>query len=497
VKIFWGHFSRAASTTLIGAVLSSCVYDPLLFPGSHLQSSYMPRADRAAAPPAEVSDEYFERTDYRPAPLPEKQDVFAAIARELLTSVETGKRIALQPYVAAEVPVPVTVAQSFNDALARAVEKGGSGNVIVARGELPRLMAETEEFGQTADQIALLESSRADILLIGALVPARGGVDISYKAFDLRSGRQVASSQPRFLPVDTSAAKGMPLEQALAAAADALAQQVPDMKTIETLGIYYQQSDVQTPLGGYIGKELTGRLIERISGLQAMPAAMLSPALQDAEQLEGGKDPAAVRMKPGAFLLSGTLWDFGADVEVRFSLKGDARAASHGVRIRRDSLPKSLLPIAPTEAVLDRRESAGPFGVQLSSDRGRRPVYTVGDSASLVVQTARDGYLYCFHKSSERAGGAITKIFPNEFQRDAHVAGSSSVHIPGEDRRYAFRVEGPAGVEYVRCFVLDRDPGAVAPTDVYTLDDLSRAFRTLPAARMSEATMVMTIEARP
>jgi hypothetical protein len=508
VEKVWGHFGCATATTLLAVSLSACVYDPLYLSAPRAHSAPAEYAQRAPARVMdETGDEYFQRADDRPAPPAERQssDVFVGMARELLANVEAGKRIALQPYVAAEVPVSVVVAQSFNDALARAIEKADSGNVIVARGELPTLLAEQEEFGQTADQIALLEASRADIILIGALVPARAGVEISYKAFDLRSGRQLSSSQPRFLAVDTSAANGMALEQALAAAADALAKQVPDMKTVETLGIYYQQSDVQTPLGSYLGKELTGRLVERISGLQAMPAAILAPALQNVEQLEGGgTEEAMVRAKPGAFLLSGTLWDFGADVEVRVSLKGDGRAASHGVRIRRDSLPKSLLPIAPAGAVLDRRESAGPFGIRLSSDRGRRPVYAVGDSASLVVQTARDGYLYCFHKASDRAGGAITKIFPNAFHRDARVQGLASVHIPGDDMSFAFRVEGPAGVEYVRCFALDRDAGGslpadftrvgLAPVGVYSLDDLSRVFRTLPAAQMSEATMVMTIE---
>lgn len=502
-----GHLGRAAILTLLAAALSACVYDPLMLSGLQPVAPRRDYTDRAPVNVAEESrDNHFQRAAYQPQQEfePTDRDVFTDIAREVLASVETGKRIALQPYVAAEVPVPVAVAQSFNDALSRAIEKANTGNVIVARGELPTLMAEQEEFGQTADQIALLEASRADILLIGALVPARGGVDISYKAFDLRSGRQLSSSQPRFLSVDTSAANGMALEQALAAAADALARQAPDMKSIETLGIYYQQSEVQTPLGSYLGKELTGRLVERISGLQAMPAAILAPTLQNVDQLKGGGTEEVMLAKPGAFLLSGTLWDFGADVEVRLSLKGDGRAASHGVRIRRDSLPKSLLPIAPSGAVMDRRQSAGPFGVQLSSDRGRRPVYAVGDSASLVVQTARDGYLYCFHKASERAGGAITKIFPNSFHRDARVQGLASVHIPGRDMNFALRVEGPEGVEYVRCFVLDRDAagslpaefarGDLTPVGMYALDDLSRVFRRLPAAQMSEATMVMTIE---
>lgn len=508
MKNIRGHFIRMASMTpaaSLAALLSACVYDPAFLSQPHAQYDRAPEPRRIESRLPSSRDEYYidaaktQRTEYRAPPRGERDnaDVFAGVARELLTGIAAGKRIALQPYVASDVPVPVAVAQSFNDALARAIEKSGSGITIVARGELPRLLAETEEFGQTADQIALLEASRADIVLMGALVPVRGGVEISYKAFDLKSGHQAASSQPRFLAVDTSAANGMTLDQALAAAADALARQLPDMKTVETLGIYYQQSDVQTPLGSYVGKELTGRLVERISGLQAMPAAILAPALQNVGQLEsGGTEEVMVRGKPGAFLLSGTLWDFGADVEVRLTLKGDGRAASHGVRIRRDSLPKSLLPIAPTEAVLDRRENVGPFGIQLSSDRGRRPVYAVGDSANLVVQTARDGYLYCFHKASERAGGAITKIFPNAFHRDPRVRGLTSVHIPGEDMNFAFRVEGPAGVEYVRCFALDRDAGANLPSDLYSLDDLSRVFRTLPAVRMSEATMAMTIESR-
>lgn len=439
--------SMAPAAFLLAMLLSACVYDPAFLTQPHAQYERAPEPRRIEPRARAARDEYYvddsepQRAESRAPARTERDnlDVFTGIARELLTGVDAGKRIALQPYAASEVPVPVAVAQSFNDALGRAIEKSGSGNTIVARGELPRLLAETEEFGQTADQIALLEASRADILLIGALVPVRGGVEISYKAFDLKSGRQAASSQPRFLVVDTSAANGMTLEQALAGAADALARQLPDMKTVETLGIYYQQSDVQTALGSYVGKELTGRLLERISGLQAMPAAILAPALQNVEQLErGGTEEVMVRGKPGAFLLSGTLWDFGADVEVRLTLKGDGRAASHGVRIRRDSLPKSLLPIAPAEAVLDRRENVGPFGIQLSSDRGRRPVYAVGDSANLVVQTARDGYLYCFHKASERAGGAITKIFPNAFHRDPRVRGLTSVHIPGEDMNSAY-----------------------------------------------------------
>ncbi|MGE4063093.1 MAG: DUF4384 domain-containing protein [Rhodospirillaceae bacterium] len=510
MKNIWGLGARAAALAVLASSLASCIHNPYALSSPWSLTGGASNIHRASAPAARDSgDEYLHQDEYRPILAAERQsrDPFADIARELLASIETGKRIALQPYAAAEVPVPVVVAQSFNDSLARAIEKAASGNVIVARGELPTLLAEQEEFGQTADQIALLEGSRADILLIGALLPVRGGVEISYKAFDLRTGRQVSSSQPRFLPVDTSAASGMSLEQALASAADALAKQIPDMKSVETLGIYYQQSDVQTSLGSYIGKELTGRLVERISGLQAMPAAILAPELQSVEQLEkGGTEEVMLRTKPGTFLLSGTLWDFGPDVEVRLSLKGDGRAASHGVRIRRDSLPRSLLPIAPAGGVLDRRESAGPFGIQLSSDRGRRPVYAVGDAANLVVQTARDGYLYCFHKASERAGGRITKIFPNSFHRDARVRGLASVHIPGEDMNFAFRVEGPAGVEYVRCFALDRDAGGslpadfaggdLAPVGLYSLDDLSRIFRTLPAAQMSEATMVMTIESQ-
>ena len=499
-----GPFHSAAlraPVILMAAALASCSVAPM---------GESPRVAQSApvfAPAPVVPVAY---TAPQTAPIVNRApaaDIFTDIARDLLATLDPGKRIAMQPFRPAEIPIAPAVAQGFNDALAHAIETAPEGaGIIVAREELPRLFAEAEEFGEAKDASRLLEAARADVLVIGTLAPARGGVDITYKAFDAKSGRQLASAAPRFRAVDVAAPKGMPLDQAIAAAAEGLARQAPDMRTVETLGVYYQQSEVQTALGGYIGRTLVGRLAEKINGLQTAPAALLRPQAID-QLAAGGAEEVMVRARPGVFLLSGTLWDLGNDVEVRLSLRGDGeRQASYGVRIRRDAIPASFLPLAPVGVQSVRRENFGPLGLQLSSDRGRRPVYAAGDQAHLLVQAAQDGYLYCFHQASLSAGGGITKIFPNPYHTSARVRGQSSVHIPDAAMNFVLKVYGPAGVEQVRCFALDRDvetalPAGILgrglePLAVHSLDDLGQIFRGLPAANVSEASLMMTIESR-
>lgn len=438
------------------------------------------------------------------APVKPAPDIFATIAGELLNALEPDKRIAIQPFRAADLPIALSQAQAFNDALARAIEASPEGRaVIVAREELPRLFAEAEEFGEAKDTARLLEAARADVLVVGSLAPTQGGVTVTYKAFDAKSGRQLASALPRFQAVDTAAPRGMPLDQAIATAADALARQAPDMRSVETLGVYFQQSDVQTALGGYVARTVVGRLAEKINGLSASPAALLRPEAVDKLDA-GGAEEIMVRARPGVFLLSGTLWDLGSDVELRLTLKGVDRTASTGVRVRRDAIPPGFLPLAPTGVQSARREAL-PFDLQLSSDRGRRPVYAAGDQAHLIVQAARAGYLYCFHQASPAAGGGITKIFPNPYHANARVQGQSSVHIPDQSMNFMLKVYGPGGVEQVRCFALDRDVEATLPSVLMgrgleplampSLEDIAEIFRAAPAG-VAEASLTMTVETR-
>lgn len=436
-----------------------------------------------------------------PVAAPAQPDAFVTIAGELLNNLAPDKRIAIQPFRAADLPIAPAQAQAFNDALAHAIEIAPEGRaVVVAREELPRLFAEAEEFGEAKDTAKLLEAARADVLVVGALTPVRGGVDISYKAFDAKSGQQLASATPRFQAVDAAAPRGMPLDQAIATAADALAKQLPEMKSVEMLGIRYQQSDAQTALGGYIGRAVVGRLAERINGLQSSPAALLRP--ESADRTAAGADEMMIRAKPGAFMLSGSLWDLGQDVDVRLTLQGAGdRSASTGVRIRRDAIPAGFLPLAAPQPV--RRDT--PFDLRLSSDRGLRPVYGAGDQAQLIVEAARDGYLYCFHQASPAAGGGITKIFPNPYHASARIGGRSSVRIPDESMDFALKVYGPAGVEQVRCFAVDRDVESALPPVLLgrgleplampSLDAIGQAFRAVQGG-LAEASLTMTVETR-
>jgi hypothetical protein len=69
---------------------------------------------------------------------------------------------------------------------------------------------------------------------------------------------------------------------------------------------------------------------------------------------------------------------------------------------------------------------------------------------------------------------------------------------------FDFTVSPPPGVELLRCFALDRDvtaklPPEIANSDMAPIpakigDRLTRIYRGIPDTKVSEATMVVTVE---
>ncbi|MGH7307632.1 MAG: DUF4384 domain-containing protein, partial [Candidatus Rokuibacteriota bacterium] len=54
------------------------------------------------------------------------------------------------------------------------------------------------------------------------------------------------------------------------------------------------------------------------------------------------------------------------------------------------------------------------------------------------------GHLYLFHIDAERN---VTRIFPNEHQRDARVQGAAPIEVPGPGAPFTFEVSPPFGLE--------------------------------------------------
>lgn len=206
----------------------------------------------------------------------------------------------------------------------------------------------------------------------------------------------------------------------------------------------------------------------------------------------------------GIYLLDGTYWDFGREIEIHLSLAGrEGRRVSHSVRVARGSIPDTL-PLVP-QAVPARADNVGPITLLLSSDRGRRPVYRVGEIARLAIQTSRDAWLYCFNRYGPPGGDRVIRLFPNRYHLDARIRGGVPLHLPDETMGFVLRLHPPAGIETVRCYALDRDAGPALPRDlagvdleplaVNTLDDIGRLFRSVPGIGVSEASLIMTVEA--
>ena len=119
----------------------------------------------------------------------------------------------------------------------------------------------------------------------------------------------------------------------------------------------------------------------------------------------------------------------------------------------------------------------------------------------LLVQTSEDAYLYCFYTAGD---GSMVKLFPNAFVTTARLPGSFLHRIPGRTMPFRLKLSGPVGFESVRCFATDQDVDRFLPEEIranefselslQVVAELNQIFRGIPKVRLSEATMMVTLE---
>jgi hypothetical protein len=150
-----------------------------------------------------------------------------------------------------------------------------------------------------------------------------------------------------------------------------------------------------------------------------------------------------------------------------------------------------------------KKTEPGPIDLRLASDRGRNPIYYVGDEANLIVSVSQTAWLYCFDRFAD---GRLFKLIPNKHSPEAKLTGPRRYTIPGEIAPYILRVKEPVGVDVVKCFATSRNVTVDLPPSLRSLEAqelpkgtdarLSTIFRAIPGARVSEASMVITIDKR-
>lgn len=159
-------------------------------------------------------------------------------------------------------------------------------------------------------------------------------------------------------------------------------------------------------------------------------------------------------------------------------------------------------PLGVSPSPLDGRPTVGsaapptagaPFALGVSAWGGQRQ-FDRGELITLLVESSRDAYVYCYLLDEDRK---IQRFFPNRFVRDALVKAGRPLQLPGE-MRFQFVANDKGVREQVACFASERDlipvlPGVVVGTDfenltISSLDALRQAFRRAAGNDLAEGT---------
>ena len=142
------------------------------------------------------------------------------------------------------------------------------------------------------------------------------------------------------------------------------------------------------------------------------------------------------------------------------------------------SAPPSPAAEAPVKAAL----AAPAFRLSLSSERGQKPAYRIGEFLNLSLGANGPGTAYCYYEDVERT---VARIFPNQFYPNSMISANSTVRLPAGG--FKIRFDKP-GRERVACVASDRElitPGKLtgtrdlSPLQVKSVDDIIGQFRQL------------------
>lgn len=475
---------------------------------------------------------------------PEKPSVFDAMAKELLARLEPPRpkkhgvvaklidkykkwkgiggppRVAVWPFDREPVPIPKLLARSWNEALLDALVKGGSGSLrFMTRTDFTTLIKEVEGmdlFGKINNPVAaVVGKAKVDVLIIGKMLAADGGVNLSYRAVDM-GGEILATSGSHFMALDFAAIgaaeDSLTIDAAIDAATAHFAALGPKLKRLRVHGLLFAESGVQTSFGRYFVERFADALQMKMdnvlsgSSLQVIDAA-ITPA--QVKKLRGmnvtakGVDSMLAGDQVGDYLLTGSYWDLGRHVQLRLAIRnGKGQGLAWNRRIHKTSIPPGLILVPETSgksAAAGDNHGYGPIGLELTSNKGHNPVFRLGEKMVLFIYASEDVFLHCFYK---QANGKTMKIFPNRYLKNNRIAGRAQFHIPSPEMPFDFTVSPPAGEERLRCFALDRDVAASLPPEVAANDQalipaaiadrLTRIYRDIADTRMSEVVMAVT-----
>lgn len=124
--------------------------------------------------------------------------------------------------------------------------------------------------------------------------------------------------------------------------------------------------------------------------------------------------------------------------------------------------------------------SVTPLELELTTERGTRPRYRVGESVVLQVKASVAAHVYCYYQPRAQE---VIKIFPNRYARESRVRAGTTTTIPGTDG-FQIKFDTPGVAERVLCMAAYRDierrlPSELRDNDLtpLSLASLSRTYQ--------------------
>ena len=114
-------------------------------------------------------------------------------------------------------------------------------------------------------------------------------------------------------------------------------------------------------------------------------------------------------------------------------------------------------------ALQQLRETNVAPALYLSSDRGRHPIYHSGENLRLLLQSNRDGHLYCVVRQTD---GATVPIFPAGAMDDARIRGHVPFSIPGPRSSIEMSIGPPSGTDEIRCYLSSGEIGSELTSEI-------------------------------
>jgi hypothetical protein len=436
----------------------------------------------------------------------------------------TGKRarIAIMPFDEDDIPISSVAADLFNRQLEAALQRHPKRSFkLVARRNLKALIDDMHQTGGLDDAgsrvTALIKrASDIDALVIGSIVLAGDSVKLGYEV-SRRDGDLMAATGTQSIELNNSerpaGVKPVSFSQAIKQAARALHDGAPDMSELIRSGVRYENSGAQPGFGRLVEERVSAELValftNSLTERKLTVRHVLMPVTRGGIKVKGRaltNDGQAKSQR--SYVLSGKWWVWPENgyVALRLKLTNSRRqVVSWTGHIRLEEIKGMELYPADDLRVMRQNDGRGPIGFHLASDRGEDPTYKIGETIDMIIRVDQKAWLYCFYRQSD---GEILQIFPNPYFwkkfKEPALKAKVQYTIPGPDTfPFLLKFSPPTGIDLLKCFATGRDvtselnlflrgenteplPKGIGPK-------LSPIFRRLPDAKVSEASLVITV----